>query len=419
MRRVLKQILLFILVTAILFTNIQISQAAGTGTVRVNDFYQMKSQEESTIIKEEKSQEEGNQEKDSSDYKDKEDKKEDKKEEKDKEDVINNTVGTQEEKNEVIPEEQETTENKVESRTEKEEGSEDISIKDAKEPEQVQETTESQQSKEEEEREQLERASGYTLRTVRPDTNHSVTMPDITSHYFLLQKNSKKVNAASGGNLAVVADANAASKYIYESYSNGKRYNFTPRFTNKTTVTVGGGNGGGVSFATVKKGPEKQFGDVYGAVKDGRIVSKVFNLDKCSENPYAIYTNVGTWYDYGSKRTYAIDMKMTVTGYKFPGAAVRKQLANKDLKAPYVGFGKSKIGITVMGTDHLQTRLEFYYSGTTTAVAGIKGMIQFCDIDAQQGVDFGNGFEKIVMFNTSQSKLQYLSLIHISEPTRP
>ena len=41
----------------------------------------MKSQEESTIIKEEKSQEEGNQEKDSSDYKDKEDKKEDKKEE--------------------------------------------------------------------------------------------------------------------------------------------------------------------------------------------------------------------------------------------------------------------------------------------------------------------------------------------------
>ena len=54
MRRVLKQIFLFILVTAILFTNIQISQAAGTGTVRVNDFYQMKSQEESTIIKEEK-----------------------------------------------------------------------------------------------------------------------------------------------------------------------------------------------------------------------------------------------------------------------------------------------------------------------------------------------------------------------------
>ena len=209
MRRVLKQILLFILVTAILFTNIQISQAAGTGTVRVNDFYQMKSQEESTIIKEEKSQEEGDQEKDSSDYKDKEDKKE----EKDKEDVINNTVRIQEEKNEVIPEEQEMTEKKAESQTEKEEDIEDISIKDAKEPEQVQEATESQQSKEEEEREQLERVSGYTLRTVRPDTNHSVTMPDITSHYFLLQKNSKKVNAASGGNLAVVADANAASKF--------------------------------------------------------------------------------------------------------------------------------------------------------------------------------------------------------------
>lgn len=144
----------------------------------------------------------------------------------------------------MIPEEQEMTEKKAESQTEKEEDIEDISIKDAKEPEQVQEATESQQSKEEEEREQLERVSGYTLRTVRPDTNHSVTMPDITSHYFLLQKNSKKVNAASGGNLAVVADANVASKYIYESYSNGKQYNFTPRFTSKTTVTVGGGNGG-------------------------------------------------------------------------------------------------------------------------------------------------------------------------------
>ena len=131
----------------------------------------------------------------------------------------------------MIPEEQEMTEKKAESQTEKEEDIEDISIKDAKEPEQVQEATESQQSKEEEEREQLERVSGYTLRTVRPDTNHSVTMPDITSHYFLLQKNSKKVNAASGGNLAVVADANAASKYIYESYSNGKQYNFTASYT--------------------------------------------------------------------------------------------------------------------------------------------------------------------------------------------
>ncbi|MFR3343794.1 MAG: hypothetical protein ACLTS6_06995 [Anaerobutyricum sp.] len=90
------------------------------------------------IIKEEKeSQEEGNQEKDSSDYKDKEEDKQEvcKKEvEKDgAEDVINNTVGTQEEKNEVIPRRTgDDRENKVESRTEKEEGSEDISIKDAK-----------------------------------------------------------------------------------------------------------------------------------------------------------------------------------------------------------------------------------------------------------------------------------------------
>lgn len=60
-----------------------------------------------------------------------------------------------------------------------------------------------------------------------------------------------------------------------------------------------------------------------------------------------------------------------------------------------------------MGTDYVQTRMDFYYSGTTTPVSGIKGLIQFCDIDAQQGVDFGTGFEKVLMFQMQQSKLQY------------
>lgn len=67
--------------------------------------------------------------------------------------------------------------------------------------------------------------------STHPSTNHSVTMPDVTSHYFLLQKNSKKVGSVTGKNLLTVANAQAASKYIYESYSNGRQYNFTPRLT--------------------------------------------------------------------------------------------------------------------------------------------------------------------------------------------
>lgn len=47
----------------------------------------------------------------------------------------------------------------------------------------------------------------------------------------------------TGKNLLTVANAQAASKYIYESYSNGRQYNFTP-FNNNSSVSVGGGTGG-------------------------------------------------------------------------------------------------------------------------------------------------------------------------------
>lgn len=457
MKRILRQILIFVLIAVILFTNINISQAASV--VRSNDFYQVKSEQGNTTGR--KNTANQRMTVDLSESTDKKsvqktavkkssisktvdqkntmqkvtDEKSNISNPTDKENDVQKTVADSapQETASEKQDKQEENSQKDEGATDKSEGKEEtkeeeqstgtkkeVFTSEEKEISKKTSTENTEQEKEEEANTELKKEQkntgtgelfqkeiGYSLRTVRPDTNHSVTMPDITSHYFLLQKNSKKVSAASGANLAVVADAQAASKYIYESYPNGKQYNFTPRFTNKTVVKVGGGTGGGVSFATVKKGPQKQFGDVYDAVTESRIASKVFNLDKCSENPYAIYANVGTWYDYSSKRTYAIDMKITVTGYKFPGAAIRKQLANQQLKAPYVGFTKSKIGMIVMGTDYLQTRMEFYYNGTTTAVSGIKGMIQFCDIDAQQGVDFGNGFEKIVMFKTAQTKLQY------------
>lgn len=99
-------------------------------------------------------------------------------------------------------------------------------------------------------------------------------MPDVTSHYFLLQKNSKKVGSVTGKNLLTVANAQAASKYIYESYSNGRQYNFTPRFNNNSSVSVGGGTGGEVSFTKVKNGTESEFGTLYPAVSKGRIASK-------------------------------------------------------------------------------------------------------------------------------------------------
>ena len=319
---------------------------------------------------------------------------------------------TESEKEENSKEKEQTTESGKEENKEKQEQTTE-SGKGENSKEQEETTRETGAEKVEENQEKMtkkpeeEASSVPVVQSTHPDTNHNVTMPDVTSHYFLLQKNSKKVTQASGKNLITVADAKAASKYIYETYPNGKLYNFTPRFNTDSSVSVGGGTGGGVSFATVKNADKKQFGDIYNAVASDNIATKVFNLQKCTENPYAIYKKVGTWYDYSNGRSYGVDMKITVTGYKFPEAAVRKQLANQELKAPYVGFQKNKIGMNVMGTDYVQTKIEFFYTGTQTGISGIKGMIQFCDIDVQQGVDFGSGFEKVLMFNMGTSKLQY------------
>ncbi|MBR5046910.1 MAG: hypothetical protein IKX76_01610, partial [Eubacterium sp.] len=237
---------------------------------------------------------------------------------------------------------------------------------------------------------------------------HDVDMPDVTSHYFRLQKNSTKVSSASGTYLKVVSNVNEASRYISTEMKDGTLYSFTPRKTSSTTVTVGGGSGGGISLSGVGGSDRSRFGDIYNAVEAGRISSKVFNLSKCTSNPYALYTNVGTWYDASERKTYSVDMKMEVTGYLFPSEKIRDQLYNK-YTAPYVGFNSNIIGITVMGTDYVQTALTFYYHGTGKEITNLHGVIQFCDVDAQQGVDFGSGFQKIIMFKTSGSHLQYNS----------
>lgn len=435
MRIFLQRILIFMLVAAIFFTNTDMSNAAAI--IRTDSFYQMKNGQENTRETKKKTKDDieaipsskkevltstSDRQKENTAQKEGESKttgqiteigKEEKREEKDSES----------EKEENRKEQEKITESeKTENRKEQEKATESGKKEKQEESEQITEVGKEENSKEQEQTTRIaeeenqaeiikktepEESSVPVVQSTHPDTNHNVTMPDITSHYFLLQKNSKKVTQATGKNLITVADAKAASKYIYETYTNGKLYNFTPRFTANSSVSVGGGNGGGVSFATVKNTGKKQFGDIYNAVEADNIATKVFNLQKCTENPYAIYKKVGTWYDYGNGRSYAVDMKISITGYKFPEAAVRKQLANQELKAPYAGFQKSKIGLNVMGTDYVQTKIEFFYTGTQTGVSGIKGMIQFCDIDVQQGIDFGSGFEKILMFNMGTSKLQY------------
>ena len=250
----------------------------------------------------------------------------------------------------------------------------------------------------------LKDKENYTL--LSSSGPHNVDMPNVTSHYFRLQRDSKKVSSASGTYLKVVGNVNEASRYISTEMADGALYSFTPRKTSSTTVSVGGGSGGSISLTAVAGTNRQRFGDVYDAVKAGRISSKVFNLSKCSDNPYALYTNVGTWYDTSTRKTYSVDMKMEVTGYLFPSEKIRKQLYN-NYTAPYVGFNSNMIGITVMGTDYVQTALTFYYHGTSTEISNLHGVIQFCDVDAQQGVDFGSGFQKIIMFNTSGSHLQY------------
>lgn len=400
MRIFFRRILIFVLVAALFFTNINISGvASGIGK---ENFYQMKNEQEVTRQIENSTESTAgtiNVPKETT--QEKSEKGTTEQQEKSEEGTTNQQKGSEEE---ITEKESEST--KTEDKSQQ--GQEKVTDSESKEGGQTEKSEEkNQEQSTTEESEDEEEESVPVVQSTHPNTNHSVTMPDVTSHYFLLQKNSKKVGTVTGKNLLTVANAQAASKYIYESYPNGRQYNFTPRFNSNSSVSVGGGTGGEVSFTKVKNGTESEFGTLYPAVSKGRIASKVFNLQKTTVNPYAIYKDVGNWYDYNTKRTYKIDLKITVTGYKFPGAAIRKQLSNQDLKAPYVGFQKNKIGISVMGTDYVQTRLDFYYSGTTTPVSGIKGLIQFCDIDAQQGVDFGTGFEKVLMFQMQQSKLQY------------
>ena len=238
-------------------------------------------------------------------------------------------------------------------------------------------------------------------------SNHKVTMPDLTSHYFLLQKESSKVSSASGKNLKISSGIEEASRYIFSEYSADGKYNFTPTFTSSTTVKIGGGDGGKVDLSTLKKGTHAHYGDLSQAASNGELAECGFNLNKASSDPYAIYTNVGTWYDPATSTMSAVDLKLTVEDWLYPPEEVRKQLSNKSLDAAYAGFRKDEIGVVMMATDTVSLRMDFYYAGTDRPVSGLCGFVQCGDVDAQQGLDFGKGFEKVVMFDTAASHLAY------------
>ncbi len=249
----------------------------------------------------------------------------------------------------------------------------------------------------------------YTEKTMLAATqNHNVTMPELTSEYFWLQKGSVAVGNAAGDHAIVVKDAQDLMKYMADTYKNGEDYNFIPHKTSDTEITVGGGTSGEVSLSTIEAGSASDYGDVYRGVK--YLKSRVFNLENCDTDPYAIYSNVGTWYDRSKNKTYNIDLKLIITGYTYPDSSTQSGMSIRYYDSAYAGFTTHAIGITSCGADTIETTMEFYYHGTETPVDGLKGMIQFIDIDAQQGVDLQSGFLDAVLFDTDESLLRYNSI---------
>ena len=138
-------------------------------------------------------------------------------------------------------------------------------------------------------------------------------MPDRTRHYSLLQKESDGDADVTDPDVKVVTSEKEAARYIFSEYPDGTAYNFSPTMTKETEIRVGGGSGGGVSLDKVENGIYEEFGELIRNTKQGHIVSKVFDLNSCSTAPYAIYTNVGSWFDPKTQKSYKVDMKMSVT----------------------------------------------------------------------------------------------------------
>ena len=218
MRIFLQRILIFMLVAAIFFTNTDMSNAAAI--IRADSFYQMKNGQENTREIKKKTKDDieaipsskkevlvgtSDRQKENTVEKEGQSKttgqitemeKEEKREEKDPE--------SEKEENRKEPE-QITESEKTEKRKESEQATESGKKENQEESEQITEagkeenskeqeqTTRTEEEKQEENQAEIikkiepEESSVPVVQSTHPDTNHNVTMPDITSHYFLLQ----------------------------------------------------------------------------------------------------------------------------------------------------------------------------------------------------------------------------------------
>ena len=173
MRIFFRRILIFVLVAALFFTNINISVAAsGIGK---ESFYQMKNEQEDTRQIENITTE--SQESTTAISKETTEEKE------------KSEQGTTEQHNEA---EEKSTEQESESagtQDKSQQQQEKLTGSELKEGGQTKKSTErNQEQSTAEQRDDEEEESVPVVMSTHPSTNHSVTMPDVTSHYFLLQK---------------------------------------------------------------------------------------------------------------------------------------------------------------------------------------------------------------------------------------
>lgn len=60
----------------------------------------------------------------------------------------------------------------------------------------------------------------------------------------------------------------------------------------------------------VKNGTESEFGSFVSCRIERTVLHRKYLFTENYGNPYAVYKDVGNWYDYNTKRTYKIDLKL-------------------------------------------------------------------------------------------------------------
>lgn len=126
----------------------------------------------------------------------------------------------------------------------------------------------------------------------------------------------------------------------------------------------------------------------------------------------------GFWTKYNKVGKYKgqdVDVKLTVVDYAF------KSYTNPDLastgRIPFIGFYNEKqtatmpgeenhrLGIQVGYIDWVRIKYEFFKSGTTEKINGIKGYTTYWDIDYKQGIQFLDKNKELYANNKTLTKI--------------